>query len=73
MYGLPLHTACKNVYADNTRGAELYIKTHYESLDIAGSNRIHYICFSLPTESLPEKDQELKELLKSASEVNRLI
>ncbi len=69
MYGLPLHTACENLYADDTRGPELDIKTHYESLDIAGSNRIHYICFSLPTETLPEKDQELKELLKSASEV----
>ena len=44
---------------------ELKIKTHYESLDIAGSNRIHYVCFSLPA-LLPgrEKDEELKQLLK---------
>ena len=44
---------------------ELKIKTHYESLDIAQSNRIHYICFSLPPE-LPAKeiDEELKQVLK---------
>ena len=43
----------------------LQIKTHYESLDIAGSKRIHYLCFSLPKE-LPgkEKDEILKQLLK---------
>lgn len=40
---------------------ELKIKTHYEGLDIAKSNRIHYLSFSLPS-SLPgkEKDEELK-------------
>jgi len=44
---------------------ELKIKTHYESLDIAESNRIHYLKFSLP-EILPakEKDEELKQLVK---------
>ena len=44
---------------------ELKIKTHYESLDIAGSNRIHYLSFSLPP-NLPgkEKDNELKQALK---------
>lgn len=45
---------------------ELKIKTHYELLDIAKSNRIHHLCFSLPIE-LPgiEKDLELKEQLKT--------
>jgi|SRR5688572_7686633 len=44
---------------------ELKIKTHYESLDIAKSNRIHYLKFSLP-EQLPgtEKDKELQQFLK---------
>jgi tRNA (guanine-N7-)-methyltransferase len=43
----------------------LKIKTYYESLDIAGSNRIHYLKFSLP-EILDgkEKDKELQEFLK---------
>lgn len=65
MYGLLLHTASENVYAEETRAPELDIKTHYESLDISGSNRIHYICFSFPTSSLPELDVQLKELLKT--------
>jgi len=44
---------------------ELSIKTHYESLDIAQSQKVHYLCFSLP-DSLPgtDKDPELKEKLK---------
>lgn len=43
---------------------ELIIKTHYEGLDIAKSNRVHYLSFSLPT-ILPgkEKDEELKKIL----------
>ena len=42
----------------------LKIKTHYESLDIAGSNRIHYLSFSIPS-SIPstEKDLSFKEKL----------
>jgi tRNA (guanine-N7-)-methyltransferase len=54
-----------NIYKEESIADELQIKTHYESLDIAGSNRIHYLCFSLP-ENLPgnEKDDELKQLLK---------
>ena len=50
-----------NVYKEEPIADELKIKTHYESLDIAGSNRIHYLCFSLPG-NLPgkEKDDELK-------------
>lgn len=61
LYGCILHTDFDDVYKQENIGEELKIKTHYESLDIAGSNRIHYICFSLP-EKLPgkEKDEELK-------------
>ena len=55
----------ENLYHEETISEELKIKTHYESLDIAQSNRIHYICFSLPPE-LPAKetDEELKQVLK---------
>jgi tRNA (guanine-N7-)-methyltransferase len=46
---------------------ELQIKTHYESLDIAGHNRIHYLCFSLPADlGDREKDKQLKEKLKES-------
>jgi tRNA (guanine-N7-)-methyltransferase len=62
-YGLTLHISKDDVYADESRSPELNIRTHYEALDIAGSNRIHYICFSLPATPLPDLDVELKELL----------
>jgi len=65
LYGCIVHTDTDNVYQQENISEELKIKTHYESLDIAGSNRIHYVCFSLPKQ-LPgkEKDEELKQLLK---------
>jgi tRNA (guanine-N7-)-methyltransferase len=42
---------------------ELLIKTHYEGLDIAGSQRIHYLCFALPHEPLPDIDVLLHQLV----------
>lgn len=67
-YGLILHEEFDNVYAQPNLKPELNIKTHYEALDIAGSNRIHYISFSLPQE-IPGKDLDaiLHEELKNES------
>ena len=42
---------------------ELKIKTHYEQLDIAGSNKIFYLSFSLPN-LIPDLDEALQEELK---------
>jgi tRNA (guanine-N7-)-methyltransferase len=65
LYNCSLHKDYDNVYKEPGITEDLRIKTHYESLDIAGSNRIHYLCFSLP-DQLPgkEKDEILKELLQ---------
>ena len=62
MYDCKLEEDNENVYADENVSKELSIKTHYEGLDIAGSRKIHYLRFSLPT-VLPgiQKDLELKE------------
>jgi tRNA (guanine-N7-)-methyltransferase len=66
MYDCSVHADRDNLYADPNISPELTIKTHYESLDIAGSNRIHYISFSLP-DVLPGREtdavlhNELKE------------
>jgi tRNA (guanine-N7-)-methyltransferase len=70
-YGLMLHEDADNVFAASNVKQELLIKTHYESLDIAGSNRIHYLCFSLP-DVLPGKelDAQLHEELKNDAAVN---
>ena len=65
MYDCVLHEDYDDLYQQQTISEELKIKTHYESLDIANSKRIHYLCFSLPGQ-LPrrERDEELKQLLK---------
>jgi tRNA (guanine-N7-)-methyltransferase len=64
LYGCRLQADIENVYGADEVSPELAIKTHYESLDIAGSNRIHYLRFSLP-ENLGGKEQDdiLKEKL----------
>lgn len=67
-YGCRLQEDVADVAAMQQRKPELDIKTHYESLDIAGSNRVHYLCFSLPA-ALPGKEQDLilhEELKKDA-------
>jgi tRNA (guanine-N7-)-methyltransferase len=66
MYGCTLHEDQENLYAEKNISEELNIKTHYESLDIAQSNRIHYLRFSLPpTLAGKEKDEELKQLISN--------
>lgn len=42
---------------------ELKIRTHYESLDIARSSRVHYLCFTLPEGPLPDIDALLHRRL----------
>jgi tRNA (guanine-N7-)-methyltransferase len=65
LYGCKLHTDLADVFSKDDVSPELHIKTHYEGLDIAGSNRIHYLSFSLPSQLAgKEKDDELKQLLK---------
>ncbi len=64
-YDLQLHEDFNNVYNQENNKPELKIKTHYEVLDIARSNRIHYLSFSLP-EKFPGKEMDaiLHEELK---------
>lgn len=63
-YHCTLHKDYDDLYRLEKVIPELQIKTHYESLDIAKSNRVHYLCFSLPEKIAgKEKDEELKKLL----------
>lgn len=66
LYGLKLVETNDNIYAGEV-SEELKIKTYYESLDIAGSNRIHYIKFCLP-QLIPDLDEQLQEELKSTEQ-----
>lgn len=65
LYQCAVHDDHNDLYSRADLSPALLIKTHYESLDIAGSNRIHYLCFSLPGQ-LPGKEQDdiLKQMLK---------
>jgi len=67
VYNLQLLSDIPDVDKTETVSPELAIKTHYEKLDIAKSNRIFYLCFSLP-ETLPDNDDELKNILKGTNE-----
>ena len=68
MFGLTIREDIDHVYALENVSPELSIKTHYEALDIAESNRIHYLSFTLPLEILPDLDKQLQEQLKNHAE-----
>lgn len=53
----------EDVYSNTETSGELAIKTYYESLDIAKSNRIHYLKFLLNRPLPIEADEQLKLLL----------
>jgi tRNA (guanine-N7-)-methyltransferase len=63
LYELPVVQDIEDIYATGEVSDVLKIKTHYESLDIAQSNKVHYLQFMLPATSLPDKDDALKLLL----------
>ncbi len=62
IYSLNFTKDIDNVNKNAAQDEVLKIKTHYEGLDIAESNKIFYLQFQLP-EVLPNKEEELKELL----------
>ncbi len=71
LYNLNVLIDIHDVYKMEPLTEDLAIKTHYEKLDIARSNRIFYICFSLPAE-IPDKDDMLHAILKEKLENEHL-
>jgi tRNA (guanine-N7-)-methyltransferase len=63
LYGLTLVEENDNIYSNKNIAAALQIKTFYETLDIAQSNRVHYLAFTLPA-AIKDMDAELQEILK---------
>lgn len=63
LFGFELLQAKEDVYAEEQISDDLKIKTHYENLDIAESNRIYYLKFSLNRTLPADADQQLKQLL----------
>ncbi len=64
LYQLPLVEDIDDIYTQEKLSEELKIKTHYEGLDIAASRKVHYLQFRLPAEPLPDKEEQLKILLR---------
>jgi tRNA (guanine-N7-)-methyltransferase len=67
LFKLTLNSDIDDVYKQELVFPELNIKTYYESLDIAKSKRVFYLCFSLP-EKLIDADDELDNILKKKNE-----
>jgi tRNA (guanine-N7-)-methyltransferase len=64
LYQLDLLVDYNDLYKQQNTAQELHIKTHYESLDIAQSNRIHYLQFTIDKDLPLQLDDELKDKLK---------
>ena len=64
LYGLELLEDKDDIQATLPISPELQIKTHYESLDIAGSNKVHYLRFKLNDALDTDKDETLKEMFR---------
>ncbi len=64
LFDLDLLEDFDNVYGKQEVPEDLAIKTHYESLDIANSNRIHYLKFTLRNPLPAEGDEQLKLMLR---------
>ncbi len=64
LLALPLLNECDDVYALPEISEELAIKTHYEMLDIAQSNRIHYLRFQVNAEINSDAEERLKLVMR---------
>ena len=64
LYDLHLIYKTDNLYAEQNIDPRCLIKTYYEGLDIAQSNKIHYIQFNIDGDLPLELDEILKEAIK---------
>jgi tRNA (guanine-N7-)-methyltransferase len=67
LFNLTLLEDFEDAYHQQGISEELKIKTYYESLDIAKSNRVHYLKFRLDKPLPIDKDEELKLLIDGNS------
>ncbi len=63
LFDLTLIKHSENIYGEQNIDPRCAIKTYYEGLNIAGSNRIHYIEFKIDKELPKAKDEILKEII----------
>jgi tRNA (guanine-N7-)-methyltransferase len=70
LYDLTIVEDSDNVYSQAIVKEELKIKTHYESLDIAQSKKIHYLKFSVPPQ-IKDIDEDLQQLIQKDEQLDR--
>ena len=68
LYDIKIVEDWEDVYSNTVIKEELTIKTHYESLDIAQSKKIHYLKFTLP-EEIKNIDEQLQQILRDAEQL----
>ena len=64
MYGLTMFEDIPDINSGVKQNPELLIKTHYEGLNIARSNRIHYLKFAITGNLDTELDDELARMVR---------
>ena len=64
LYKLKIITDKDDLYQEENISEALKIKTHYENLDIAQSNKVHYLAFELNAALPKEKDEQLKDMFR---------
>ena len=69
LYDLTIVDNMDNVYSESFIKEELKIKTHYESLDIAQSKKIHYLKFTLPLH-IKDIDEQLQQLIQKDEQLD---
>ena len=63
LLGINLIADLNDAYNQENISEELKVKTHYESLDIAGSKKIHYLKFQLP-QVIADIDKQLQTAIE---------
>jgi tRNA (guanine-N7-)-methyltransferase len=68
LYGLTLFEDIDDISKEAQQNPELLIKTHYEGLNIARSNRIHYLKFAITGNLDPALDAELAKIVRETEQ-----
>jgi tRNA (guanine-N7-)-methyltransferase len=68
LYGLTLFEDIDDISKEAQQNPELLIKTHYEGLNIARSNRIHYLKFAITGNLDPAHDAELAKIVRETEQ-----
>lgn len=71
LYSLECNVDFDDAYRQTTISKELTIQTHYEKLDIANSNKIHYLQFKLNKVLPTLLDKELNERIHEQADSGR--